>query len=200
MSDFRTIVIPSATGGMPGIRPEIVSGRHYACIAADGTFAVRADNNSQIESKLGHYFGDDKAPDFGKLTFYNYTAAAITVIYYAGQVFYKPTTNTTLSSVQVTVASVTKNAPTYTKGTTASLASGATIAFSGVDGGGQVRKSFSVFNDHATDELRVRGANGTAGHKVPAQTGYPVETGGNLILHNPGANSITYYVMEVFYS
>lgn len=194
---FRTIIIPAAVGPVPGSLSEYVNGRVFATIASTDLYFVRADNRSAIEQKSGRYFGNPEAEEFGRLLFQNYTAAPNTVTFYAGSEIYKPDSPGSATSVSVTT--VGKNAATYTKGTTAALASGGTQVFSGFDGA-LVRKSFSVFNSHATDDLNVRGANGILMHVVVARTGYVVEAGNAITLHVPGANAITYAVAEVFYS
>lgn len=193
MSQQTPIIIPAAIGNNPGIIRQNISGKFYAVIDATGVFKIRVGNGSEIESKIGHYLGDDNSPEFGSISFYNYTAVPITVTYYAGMVFYKPTTstNTTLTNPAITVTG--KNAPTYTKGT----AGGAGV-FSGFDGANP-RKSFSVFNNEAAgsgNDVRVRGANGVDGHIVKPQTGYVVESGSVITL----LGAFDFYVVEVFYS
>lgn len=201
MNEQRTIVIPAAVGSNPGIVREPVSARYYATITAASVFKLRV-NGAEIEQGPGRTYGSAESPEYNSLTFLNYTAAALQVVYYFGNVPYQPdpTTNATIGNVSVNVSGTTKNAPTYTKGTNQAIASGAALPFTGLDVGGQVRKSFSVFNNHAADDLYVRGANGTLMHIVPARTGYPVEAGGAITLYVPGANAITVAVSEVFYS
>lgn len=192
---FFTIVVPANSS-----RREVVSGKFFTCVTLTDSLSVRPNNGAEVDLNQGREFGD-ASQEFSALTFYNRTGANITTTYYAGPVPYKadPAVLATIGTVNVSVNSTVQNKGTYTKATSASLASAGTVSFPGTDGT-NVRKSFSVFNDHATDPLIVRGANGTAGHKVLAQQGYPVETGGGLTLYNPGGAAITYYVMEVFYN
>ena len=196
---FRTIIIPAAVGSNPGAVRESVSGKFYATVKADGIFFVRAGNGGEVEQSQGRYFGNETALEFGKLTFYNKTAAPITLTYYAGQEFYKPDVSATISSVSVTAIQSIKNAASYTKGTNAAIASGGNQAFNGFDGA-NVRKSFSVFNTHAADDLNVLAANGTIMHVCAPRTGFVVEAGSAITLAVPGANAITPAVCEVFYT
>lgn len=177
----------------------VINGFYYATVATNGVFYVRASNGAELEQNAGRTFGDGTS-EFTVLTFYNRTAASITATYYVGNVPYQPDPSVvaTIGSVAVTVSSTVSNADTYTKATSAALAAAGTLALSGLDGV-KKRKSLSLFNDHATDPLILRGANGNSGHKILAQQGYPLESGGGLTLLNPGANAITYYIMEVFY-
>lgn len=178
----------------------VINGNYYATVTSNGVFSVRFGNSEKIEQNAGRTYGDGTS-EFTSLTFYNDTVAQITATYYVGNVPYQPDPSVVASfgTLNVTASSTVTNADTYTKATSAALASGGTLVLTGLDGA-KKRKSLTIFNDHATDPLILRGANGTSGHKILAQQGYPLESGGGLTLLNPGANAITYYLMEVFYS
>lgn len=188
---FRTITIPAGSATNPGIVTELVAGRYYATVTTTDRFFVRANQGAQIEQNQGRRFGSADGQEFSKLTFFNYTAVALTITYYCGPTEYVPDPSVvaTIASLSVTVSSISTNAPTASNGYAGTLAATATLVFTDV---GNTRKSFSVFNNHATDDLHVLGANGALMHIVPARTGYPVESGGTITLYNPGANPIDY--------
>ena len=104
------------------------------------------------------------------------------------------------ATVQTTVTVSGKNAPTYTKGTSAAIVAAGNQVFNGIDGLVNVRKSFSVFNTHYADDLNILATNGVLMHVCAARTGFVVESGGSITLTVPGANAITPAVCEVFYS
>ncbi len=196
-SNYRTIVVPAAVGASPGVISENVNGKVFATISSTDKFFVRADNRASIEQNSGRYFGNPDGPEFGRLIFSNFTAAPNTITYYAGNEMYKP--DTAISTISATVVTSGKNAPTLALGSTGALASLASVNFVGTNGVA-LRKSFSVFNTHAADVLRVLGANGIWMHEVAPKTGYVVEAGSLISLYVPGANAITYTVCEVFYT
>jgi hypothetical protein len=192
------IIIPALANGYPGLQTVDVTGKVFTCFTANGKFSVRPDRDNEVPLESGQRFGTADSKEFSRLAFYNYTNAAVVVEGAASDDVIIPT-QAVAAQVNNNVTVSGKNAPTYPKGTTVNLAAGATHTFNGLDGV-NVRKSLSVFNDHAADYIYVDGQNTTAGHKVLAQQGFPVECGGSIRLRNPGANPITCYVMEVFYS
>lgn len=192
------ILIPASAGAFPGVCIERVSGKIVTCVTATAAFAVTKDNGSKIPLNAGQDTGDYNAPEFGSLVFYNTTGAVITARVAVGYVQYTPDKSVS-ATVNTTVTVSGKNAPTYTKGTNAAIAPGLPQGFNGIDGV-NVRKSFSVFNTHAADDLNVLGANGVLMHVCAPRTGFVVESGGLITLSVPGANNITPAISEVFYS
>lgn len=192
MNIYQTITL--AAGASFAINTR---GRVFACDTATADFALRVDNQAEVTMSAKRVFGSSTSPEFSRLTLRNPSGSANTILYAISSQDLK--IESQVASIVATITATGKNSPTYTKGTTASLPTTQTQAFSGSDGT-NVRKSFSVFNSHLTDDLHVRGANGILMHIVPPRQGYPVEAGGSITLYVPGANAITYAVCEVFYS
>ncbi len=172
-------------------------GRVFACDTATADFALRVENQAEITASAKRVFGSSTSPTFNRLTIRNTSGAGNTIVFAIS--FQDIKIESQVASIVATITATGKNSPTYTKGSSATLGAGATQAFTG-SAGVNVRKSFSVFNTHATDDLNIRGANGTLMHVVAARTGFVVESGGSITLHVPGAAAITYAVCEVFYS
>lgn len=190
------LVIPALANNFPGFISMEVAGKVFTCFTATGNYSVRPDSDQEIPMAAGQRFGTADGKEFSRLGFYNYTAQAIQIEAAASDDVIIPQ-QAVAAQINTTVTG--KNAPTYPISTQVLLPAGGIQVFNGLNLA-NVRKSFSVFNDHAADPILIRGLNGANGHKVLAQQGYPVETGSSLTLYNPGANAITCYVMEVFYS
>lgn len=191
------LIIPALANNFPGFISMDVSGKVFTCFTATGNFSVRPDSDQEIPMAGGQRFGTADGKEFSRLGFYNYTAQPIQIEAAASEDVIIPNQSV---SAQINTTVTGKNAPTFPWGTQVNLAAGGGFqVFNGLLAA-SVRKSFTVFNDHATDPILVRGLNAVNGHKVLAQQGYPMETGSSITLYNPGANPITCYVMEVFYS
>ena len=198
MTRILDILIPAAVGALPGLAVEHIAGKIVTCVTSTAAFKVAKDNGGRIDLNTGQDTGDNLAKEFGTLFFYNATNAQIVARVAVGYERYTPD-RAVNATVNTTVTVSGKNAPTYTKGTNPVIIPAFNQAFNGVDGS-NVRKSFSVFNTHATDDLNILAANGTLMHVCAARTGFVVESGGLITLSVPGAANITPAVCEVFYS
>ena len=174
------------------------AGRVFACDSTTADFQIRFDNQAEMLCSSKRVFGSSTSPEFSRITFRNTNGVAITVVFAISDQDIQIEKQIAQIVANITVAA-SKNAATYTKGTSEAIAGGGNQAFTGVDGA-NVRKSFSVFNTHAADDLNILAANGTIMHVCAARTGFVVESGGSITLTVPGANPITPAVCEVFYS
>ena len=198
MTRILDIVIPAAAGGLQGLTVEHIAGKIITCVSASAPFSVSKDNTSKIDLAEGQDTGDNSAREFGTLFFYNATNAPITARIAVGYETYSPK-RAVNATINANVTVLGKNSPTYTKGTNAIIAAGGNQVFTGLDGA-NVRKSFSVFNTHAVDDLNVLAPNLTIMYVCPARTGFVVEAGDSIVLNVPGGNFIRPAVCEVFYS
>jgi hypothetical protein len=190
---FIDVEIPAA-GAARGFVPLRVPGRIITCVQTNAPFVVQPDNGDEVDMNTGRASGSENGREFGTLNFYNAAGVIVTARLAISYRPYQP--DSSVASINATITSTGRNAPTTATGYTGNIGAGATVVFADAL---QTRKSWSVFNNHATDDLHVRGANGILMHVVPARQGYPVECGGTIQLHNPGANPITYAACEVRY-
>ncbi len=73
-----TITIPAA-----GVFTIHASGKYFLVTALNGPFSVITSNGDEYDFvETGSAFGNDQAPTFGKLTFYNNTGAPVTITFY----------------------------------------------------------------------------------------------------------------------
>jgi hypothetical protein len=189
------VTIPAQAGGVDGFALERVPGRIITCLSASAVFFIEADNGPRVDMATGLATGSRNAPEFGTLKFYNTSAVQVTARLVVSFEPYSP--DSAIASINASITTSGKNAPTYANGYTAAIPAGQRVVFANALGN---RKSFSVFNNHTTDDLYIEGNNGVLMHIVPARTGFVVETGGTVRLYVPGANAITYAASEVFYT
>jgi hypothetical protein len=98
--NYKTISIPAKIGTAPGVVNVPELGSVFRCITAGGTFRVQPDNQGSLTMSSGRGFGNPGAAPFRRLSFFNDTAAAIAVTYYAGTEAFELTD---AGTVQVTV-------------------------------------------------------------------------------------------------
>jgi hypothetical protein len=107
-SSYKTVVIPAAVAGTPGVVSQEVSGSVFYCVAATASFLIRvADQGAQTMS-AGRTFGSPSAPGrgFGSLTFENTSGSAITVTYWVGYENFvaDPTVNVSTGEITATMS------------------------------------------------------------------------------------------------
>jgi hypothetical protein len=175
-----------------GVYPIAVTGSVFVCKSADTTFKLSVDGGEEFDMDSGWYFDLNKQ-SFSRLIMRNVTAAAVTVSFYTGssQMGYYP-------PVQV-VTQITKDAPTYAKGSgVKNLNAAATDNYNGLDGT-KVRRQFTVFNSDANLDIYVMaGANVMA--VVPPRQSWTHLISGALGVNNPNGAAIQYVVGETFYA
>lgn len=198
---FRTITLPAGSATNPGIVSEQVSGRFFATVSTSELFYVRPNNGPQIEQNQGRRFGTPDSPEFSRLTFFNYNAAAVTVTYYAGPTEYVPD-----PSVVATIASLTVNvqsqaASSYTTGSgVLTLTSGNSANYTGLDGANP-RKQI-VFHNRSTSAgvLDIKANGGAIMQSLnPGDPPWTMETDGYFTVTANGGDC-DYTCAQTFYS
>jgi hypothetical protein len=76
---YRTITIPAAVGGKPGIWIEPFPARVFFCVAATGNFNVGTDGNLPSPMSQGRGFGSANSLKFLQLVFTNDGSAEVVV-------------------------------------------------------------------------------------------------------------------------
>jgi hypothetical protein len=105
-----TIIIPAA-GNAAGVATVHASGKYFLVTATTGAFSVITSNSDEFDfSETGSGFGNDSAPRFGKLTFYNAGGVAVTITFYVSDSPIKTPDVSVNSTVNVT-ASLTNTLP-----------------------------------------------------------------------------------------
>ena len=188
---YKTISVPGLATVV-----QAITGSFFYCKQADTAFKVSLDGAEEFDFDQGLLVDirQEAKPRFSKLIFRNPGAAAITIIFYAGDgnLSYFP---------PVTVVSLkVQNASTYSKGAGEQvLAAGASATFGGVDGV-KKRKQIVVTNlDLASDLQILDGANNVFARAM-AGLEWTVESDAIFTVKNNTAGAINYIVGETFYS
>jgi len=197
------IVIPAASGGFPGMVRELRVGKIITVLSASGAFFVSKNNGPRLDLNAGRVSGSEDAPEFSVLMFYNTSGVVINARVLVSDT---PYTGEIAATINTTLTVSGKNAPTYPKGTTGTVNGGAAF-FSGIDGGGQLRKSFTIFNKETAASglvLVVYAANGVEMHRIDGRQGYtPGDCGGAFSIFGEDAGgaaaNVRYSCGEVFY-
>jgi hypothetical protein len=175
-------------------------GRWFICKESTAVFGVAFDDGAENPCELGISFPyedeDGNIAKFKKVTLINSTAADIVVGFYISSCRVIDARLNTLVDRTINVA-VSSQVQAYSKGTSGTLAAGASAIFTGLDGT-KKRISFSVKNRSAADSLEVQGNNLVGGHECEAKESYGVIVGSTIILKNNSANPIDYRAMETF--
>jgi hypothetical protein len=124
---FKTVSVPAAVAGTPGVVSQEVSGSVFYCVASTAAIQVRvADQGAQTMS-TGRSFGSPGGRGFGSITFENSSGSAITVSYWVGWENFvaDPTVNVTgtltaSSTISNTLAGAAAASPTQFAKTVAS--------------------------------------------------------------------------------
>ncbi len=181
-------------------------GRVFAVDSATDAFGVRFDNQSEIVASSKRIFGSVDSPEFSRVTIRNTSVVANTITYAISYQQIKIETSIAQVIAQITVAAM-KNAPSYTNFYTFPLdaAGGAndTASFTGLDGGGQVRRSISVFNAASVasgNVLQILDTDSVVGHELDPRQAVGWETSGHIKVKNTAATSTTVRVAEIFYT
>jgi hypothetical protein len=169
-----------------------MSGEFIFVASATGTFSIQLDGGLPMDVLPGMFFPVNL---FRNLIALDTSGAPNSVVLYtgpAGLSFFPPTTNT-----------VTKDAPTYTKGTAlGAMAGGAATNFTGIDAAtGQTRKQIIVSNDDAALEVAVLDQNGVRIGRVYPQRPWTLATSGFVTVKNQNGGALTGVVDvgETFY-
>jgi len=193
---YFTLTIPAAIGGTPGAFNYPVPGTVFRCIVAGGDFRVQPDNQVSMTMNSGRGFGAEGAEQFNRLTFFNDSAVAIQITFYAG--FQSFQSDQTVASVNASVSS--KDPSTYTKGTgILALDAGASDTYNGLDGA-KTRKQIIVTNRDAAADLELQDNGANIGCNVKAGEKVTLVTNGVIKVKNTTGAPINYSVLETFYS
>jgi len=186
--NLNTSVVVLAPGET---RQFAVSGQFFFCTAATAPFSMSIDGGSYNTILAGIAF--PTAQPFSRLLLQDTSGSGCAITFMTGEAgiaYYPPS-----------VTSITKGAPTYTKGSaTIALGAGATWDFLGLDGA-NVRKQIVVTNlDGAAQILKILDKTGVIGATVYPQRGWTIETSGKVTVKNPNGGAINFEVLETFYS
>jgi hypothetical protein len=200
-TSFRTLTLPAGSALSPGIVTEQVSGRFYATVSTTGLFYVQANQGAQIEQNQGRRFGTPESKEFSKLSFFNYTASAVTLTYYAGATEYVPDPSViaTINTVNVNVSS--QAASTYTKGSgIQTLTAGNSNTYTGLDGV-KVRKQIVIHNRAtSTGVLDIKDGSGTLMYSLAiGASPFTLETNGTIQVTANGG-TCDYTIAATFFS
>lgn len=117
-SIYKTVSIPAAIGGAPGVVSQEVSGSVFYCVTSSGEFVVRVADQGPQTMSSGRWFGTPGGRGFGALTFENTSGSVVTVTFWVGwENFIDPTVqlksdlqlNVTLSNVMDQTTAATSN-------------------------------------------------------------------------------------------
>jgi hypothetical protein len=195
--NYRSITIPAAANGAPGTYSERVSASVFACISSTSGFRIQPGTQSSVSMSAGRTFGSANGIKFNRITFLNDSASTVDVTYYVGLEDFRPDP----SSVSSTgVLSAIKDSATYAKAyANTSIGGGQQVVFNGLDGS-NVRKQISVSNGDASDVLHIKDSSGKVGAFIqPGQTWTHI-TSADLRVYNPNVGSMSFAVLETFYS
>jgi hypothetical protein len=172
----------------------VVTGKAFATIACTAAYQVEADRGGVRDQIAGRNFVLEK--NFKRLVFIETSGSDNQITFEAGAKLEvsAPT------SVGVSVSSVSKNAPTYTKAFNSnSIADGDTEVFNGLDGS-NVRKQICVTNNSDTEVLQILDGDNNIGHYLQPLDVWTVETSGTIKVKNDSGGAIAFAVLEIFYS
>lgn len=77
---MKTLSIPAALNGTPGVYTENVGDPGFTIVSATGSFFIQVRNNQQFKASVGQQVGAASGPSLGRVTFSNPSAQAIDVI------------------------------------------------------------------------------------------------------------------------
>lgn len=176
-------------------RAVAVSGARIFVRSSDAQFFVNFDGSStDLPVEQGFSIGTPDGSAFRQIVFKNTTSTANRVTGYIGSntVDYAPP----VEQINLSV----KNAATVLK--PSGLLSLATLTADTYAGtlNGKNRKQIIVTNLSATADLYIRDTNDATGAVVMPRTPWTMETSAAVKVYNPSGLSVSYTVLEIFYT
>jgi len=186
---FKAITIPTGKTVQQNI-----TGQLFFCTECNARFEMAINDGERIPMELGLGFRFDDP--FNKLTFYNDTAADITVEYYVGANDILDSRLNTLLERQILVGQ--RIPPTRIVAGDVTIAASATLTYIGTNAGDQ-RKQIVITNRDDTYDLTVQDSGASAIATVFARTAWTIETNATIKLYNANASALAINVCEIYY-
>ena len=197
MSQSRSITIPAAVNGIPGVAEYSSRFKVFACLTTTADFQVQFDDGGLETVTGGVVLGDHSSHGYRTIIFYNTSGNDIAVTFTFSNNTVNPAILNSIGSI--TVAAV-KDASTYTKGFAAGkINANSTVTFNGLDGAKQ-RRQIVIQNLDAAAVLSIQDNAAHEGISLAAGQIITLATNGVIKIQNATGGDINCDVMETFYS